>query len=378
MIATSIALLLLVLIVWTLVGYPLAVLMMARFRPAPEVQRQGSTPSIDVIIPVRNGSRWLEAKIQSVFSQHYPSESIHVIVVSDGSSDSTAEIASAWCAREARVTFLEIAPSGKSVALNTAMERSRAEIVVMTDVRQPLDPECLRFLVEAFADPSVGVVSGELRIREDGAAPAVSLYWRLETKLRHALGRLDSMLGATGPIYAIRRSEVRRVPPGTILDDMFLPLGAFFNGKRLVSEPRAIAWDEPMDLRTEFSRKVRTLAGNYQLMVREPRLLSPLRNRMFGHYLSYKVARLLLPHMILLFALTSLFVPAPLGTVLLAALAAIGITALCDRFVPSATVVSKFSRPVATFATLVWAAFLAQKIFFVPADSLWVPTKSTR
>jgi len=366
------------LILWTVVGYPLVVLLLARAWPAPAIQRAGTTPLLDVVIPVKNGSRWLDAKLASVVSQRYPAERIRVIVMSDGSTDGTVEIASRWCSRDARVEVHEIPPSGKSAALNVAMEMSTAEIVVLTDVRQPLDPDCLRFLVEAFADPSVGVVSGELRIREDGTAPAVSLYWRLETKLRHALGRLDSMLGATGPIYAIRRSEVRRVPPGTILDDMFLPLGAFFNGKRLVSEPRAIAWDEAMDLGTEFSRKVRTLAGNYQLLVREPRLLSPFANRMLWHYLSYKIARLMLPHFLLLLAVVSLFVPVPLGPVLIAAQLLFLIIALGDRFVPATLVIHKISRPVATFATMVWAAFLAQKIFFVSGESLWIPTKSTR
>ena len=378
MIATGIALALIFLVGWTLVGYPCVVLLLARLWPAPTVRRAAATPLLDVAIPVKNGSRWLDAKLASVVAQRYPADRIRIILVSDGSTDQTVEIASQWQARDARVELREIPPSGKSVALNAAMEMSTAEIVVLTDVRQPLDPDCLRFLVEAFADPTVGAVSGELRIREDGTAPSVSLYWRLETMLRHALGRLDSMLGATGPIYAIRRSEVRRVPPGTILDDMFLPLGAFFNGKRLVSEPRAVAWDESMDLGTEFSRKVRTLAGNYQLLVREPRLLSPFKNRMFWHYLSYKVARLMLPHFLLLLVVVSLFLPAPLRSVLLVSQAIFLLIALCDRFVPSTLVVSKISRPVATFATMVWAAFLAQKIFFVPGDSLWIPTKSTR
>jgi cellulose synthase/poly-beta-1,6-N-acetylglucosamine synthase-like glycosyltransferase len=250
--------------------------------------------------------------------------------------------------------------------------------VVFTDVRQPLAPDCIREIVCPFADPTVGVVSGELRIRGTGGMPtAPSTYWRLETRLRHALARVDSTLGATGPIYAVRRALVRPVPPGLILDDMYLPLGAFFDGYRLVTEPRAVAWDEEMDATTEFRRKVRTLAGNYQLLRYEPRLLLPWRNRMFWHYISYKIGRLLLPQLLIVLFIATIFLPPALRWPLLALQATGYLVAAVDPWVPSASPLKRVSAPARSVLAMMMAALLAQKVFFVPAESLWVPTRTT-
>jgi hypothetical protein len=204
-----------------------------------------------------------------------------------------------------------------------------------------------------------------------------STYWRLETALRHALARVDSTLGATGPIYAIRRALVRPLPAGLILDDMYLPLGAFFAGYRLVTDPRAVAWDEEMDVTTEFRRKVRTLAGNYQLLRHEPRLLLPWRNRMFWHYLSYKLGRLLLPQLLIVLFVASIFLPPALRWPLLALQAAGYLAAAADPWVPAASPLKRVSAPAHSVLAMMAAAFLAQKVFFVQPESLWVPTRTT-
>ncbi|MES2523917.1 MAG: glycosyltransferase family 2 protein [Gemmatimonadota bacterium] len=364
------------LIAWIVVGYPVIVLALARLRPGRPIAKAAITPRIDVVVPVRNGARWLAAKLASIRSQDYPARLVRVIVVSDGSTDETAAIVREAAAVHGNIVLLELPPGGKATALNAAFDASSADVLVLTDVRQMLDASCIRTLVQSLADPSVGVVSGELRIGSAGDEEAVSLYWRLETRLRHALSSLDSMLGATGPIYALRRELFRTVPPGTILDDMYLPLGAFFQGFRLVSEPRAVAWDEPMDLKTEFGRKVRTMAGSYQLMSLEPRLLTPRSNRMLWHYLSYKVGRLLLPHLFIALFLASCFLPGRWMQLTVGAQCFVYLLAFADPVLPRWFPLSRLSRPVRAMSALIVAAFVAQKIFFVRAESIWVPTRS--
>jgi poly-beta-1,6-N-acetyl-D-glucosamine synthase len=363
---------------WIVVGYPLSVLALAKHRPGPPIRKAPIVPSVTAVVAVRNGAAWLGAKLESLLAQDYPAASLTVLVVSDGSTDATAEIARVHASRDARVRVLEIPRGGKAAALNAAFSRDVGEILVLTDVRQPLATGCIRELVASFADASVGAVSGELRIRDAGGAPSVpSTYWRLETELRHALARVDSTLGVTGPIYAIRKRLVRPIPAGLILDDMYLPLGAFFAGYRLVSEPRAVAWDEPMDVATEFRRKVRTLAGNYQLLRFEPRLLLPWRNRMFWHYLSYKIGRLLLPHLLIVLFVASIFLPPPLRWPILGAQVLAYLLAIVDPWVPSASRLKRLTSPVSSALALIAAAFVAQKVFFVRAESLWIPTRTT-
>lgn len=363
---------------WIVLGYPIVVLALARYRPGRAIHKAPISPSVTAVVAVRNGAGWLAAKIDSLLEQDYPPGSLSILIVSDGSTDSTADIGRAQSRRDPRIVVLEVPRGGKASALNAAFSRATGDVLVLTDVRQPLAPDCIREMVAAFADPTVGAVSGELRIREaDGRRSVPSTYWRLETRLRHALARIDSTLGVTGPIYAIRKSLVRPIPAGLILDDMYLPLGAFFAGYRLVSEPLAVAWDEPMDVATEFRRKVRTLAGNYQLLRFEPRLLLPWRNRMFWHYLSYKIGRLMLPHLLIALFLASIFLPPALRVPILGVQIVGYLLAVVDPWVPSASRLKRLSGPVSSALALIAAAFVAQKVFFVRAESLWVPTRTS-
>ena len=363
---------------WIVLGYPIVVLTLARHRPGRPIAKAPITPSVTVVVAVRNGAAWLGAKLDSLLSQDYQSGALSILIVSDGSTDATAEIGRAYARDHARVDVLDVPRGGKASALNAAFARATGELLVLTDVRQPLAADCVRQMVASFADPSVGAVSGELRIRDAGGGLSVpSTYWRLETRLRHALARIDSTLGVTGPIYTIRRNLVRPIPPGLILDDMYLPLGAFFAGYRLVSEPLAVAWDEPMDVATEFRRKVRTLAGNYQLLRFERRLLLPWHNRMFWHYLSYKIGRLLLPHLLIALLVASIFLPTALRWPILGAQLLGYLLAAVDPWIPTASRLKRLTGPVSSALAMIAAAFIAQKIFFVPAESLWVPTRTT-
>jgi cellulose synthase/poly-beta-1,6-N-acetylglucosamine synthase-like glycosyltransferase len=123
-------------------------------------------------------------------------------------------------------------------------------------------------------------------------------------KLESASG---SVVGVTGAIYAIRREFYREMPPGTILDDVFIPMNVARMGKRVVFLPTAVAHDRLSSQRgKEFSRKVRTLTGNYQLLRLSPWLLSTANPLLF-RFLSHKVLRLASPLLIVLMLLASLF-----------------------------------------------------------------------
>jgi cellulose synthase/poly-beta-1,6-N-acetylglucosamine synthase-like glycosyltransferase len=174
-----------------------------------------------------------------------------------------------------------------------------AEILVLTDARQRLAVDAVRELAANFADPAVGAVSGELHLDEDSPSAVgqgVGLYWTYEKWIRQAESRLDSSVGVTGAIYAVRRSLFRALDPRTILDDVAVPMSAVLAGYRVVFEPGARAMDSVAESPArEYRRKVRTLAGNYQLLRLEPALLLPWRNRLFWQFVSHKVSRLAVP-----------------------------------------------------------------------------------
>ena len=171
------------------------------------------------------------------------------------------------------------AAHGKAGALNRAMRRATGEIVVFADVRQSFDPKAIRELVANFADAQVGAVSGELLLMDESRQEAttdVGLYWRYEKALRSLESDVHSIAGATGAIYAIRRELYEELPENTLLDDVLTPMRIVLKGKRTVFDPDAKAYDTvaccPL---AEYGRKVRTLTGNYQLVIRRRRRSFP-------------------------------------------------------------------------------------------------------
>jgi len=184
--------------------------------------------------------------------------------------------------------------------VNALVPLVSGEIVVFADARQRFEPQTVRQLVANFADPHVGAASGELVITAGNAtAPAghgAAMYWRYEKAIRSAEGRVDSTIGATGAIYAIRRALFEPIPEDTLLDDVLIPLRVVRRGYRVVFEPEARAYDGASSTALqEFVRKTRTIAGMFQLMAREGWLINPLQNRLWFETISHKVLRVALP-----------------------------------------------------------------------------------
>lgn len=359
---------------WILVGYPLWLAWRVRQRVRP-VRKGPVSHTVSVIIPVRNGGSFLAAKLDSVLAQDYPREHISdILVLSDASTDDTDAIAMSYAAQGVR--FLRLQAGGKCAALTRAFGEVSGDLLLLTDVRQRLETNCLSRLAACFADPEVGAASGELRIRdgETAAEARIGLYWRFESWIRFALSQIDSMLGATGPVYVIRRALATPIPAECLLDDMFLPLSAFRRGYRLVQEPAAIAWDYPTALDGEFRRKVRTLAGNYQLLRYHPWLLGP-GNRMWIHYMSIKIGRLLLPFLLLLLLITSPGLPAPANWIALGAQMAFYLLALVDPWWPEKAPGKSITSAVRAFVVMMLAALAAVRVFFVEPTSLWKETR---
>ena len=359
---------------YTLFGYPLLLGLLARRRARP-VRKAAWPATVSVILPVYNGEPWIAAKLESILALNYPRELMEILVVSDGSSDATGRIVGGFTDR-ARIEFLDVPQGGKAAALNAALAIAGGEILFFTDVRQQLHPDSLANLIACFADPQVGVASGELVIR-DGAGleeASVGLYWKYEKWIRKQLSSLDSVMGATGCIYAMRRELASPLPAGTLNDDMYLPLCAFFRGLRVILDGAALAFDCPTPLASEFRRKVRTLAGVYQIVGFFPALLGP-RNRMWIHFFSHKLARLLMPWAMIAAAVASFGLPAPWKAWAIGAQAAAYVLALLDACLPARFPLKRLTSPVRTFAVLMTASLCAVAIFFVPPRLLWRETR---
>jgi biofilm PGA synthesis N-glycosyltransferase PgaC len=332
-------------VVYVYAGYPALLVVWARLRPRrepPTADPAAALPTVSIVIAARNEAARLPARIDNLLALDYPSELRQIIVVSDGSTDDTLGI----LARYAGVVEPIAAPSrGKAASVNAGVARATGEILIFADARQMFAPDALRELVAPFADASIGGVTGELlldceasevagrragterrrlradrRSRDDRGpgrrnpdldrrggvvstiADGIGLYWRYEKRLRRLESAVGSTLGATGAIYALRRALYRPLPASTILDDVLTPMRAVLAGYRVVFSERAFAFDRAAsDAGAEQRRKVRTLAGNVQIIGQEPRLLVPFVNPVWLQYVSHKLGRLVVPYALLAF-----------------------------------------------------------------------------
>ena len=285
----------LALVAFAYAGYPLVMALMARVRPRP-VHASAALPMIDVLLVVHNGMRELPAKLDSLLSLDYPQDRLRINVACDGCTDGSDRFAAQRDPQRIRV-FAFTERRGKSACLGNVVPLLDADIVLFNDVRQRIDPGAARALASALADPTVGAASGELVLEAgDGYGKGVDAYWRYEKAIRRMESASGSLVGATGALYAARRTLIPAIPGGIVLDDMWIPLGIARAGYRTVFVPAALAFDRtPDNPADEERRKRRTLAGNFQLIHLQPSLAipgaHPLAWRLWGH----KWLRLLAP-----------------------------------------------------------------------------------
>ena len=293
-------------VLYTYAGYPLVMWLLARLRALP---REIATikPSVSVVLAVHNGIDRLPGKIQHLLDLDY-SEIKEIIIVSDGSTDGTAELLAREQSKRIKAVILK-EHGGKAVAVNAGVALASGDVLLFVDIRPEIAPGAVQGLVNNFADPTVGCVAGELILKQEGhdaASGAVGgLYWRYEQWIRKCEAAFDSPVGVYGGFYAIRRELFTPMPAGIILDDMFQPLSIIRQGYRSVLAPGAFVFDIwPKKVEGEFHRKVRTLAGNFQLFKMAPWTLS-FKNRTVFQLVSHKAMRLVVPYLLILLLVSS-------------------------------------------------------------------------
>jgi biofilm PGA synthesis N-glycosyltransferase PgaC len=326
----------------------------------PRVSRASSPKSVSIVLAVHNGA---EAVGRRVFELSTAIETSglrgELFVISDGSTDGTAALARA--SGGAKVTVIEVPSNiGKAAAMSVGCDNSSAEIIVFADVRQTWAVDALQNLLAGFENPEVGAVSGDLTLQSaTGVVGGVGLYWRYEKWLRKLESDVCSVVGVTGAISAVRRELFPGIPRGTVLDDVYWPLCVAMQGFRVIHNENARAFDRlPDRVGDEFRRKVRTLSGNFQLLVRLPSVLLPWRNPIWLQFVSHKLLRLICPWALLVMFCTSAGLNSTLyrcAFMMQASIYAIGLIGLLPGLSSKSRVVSA----VGSFLVLNAAAWLA-------------------
>jgi len=370
---------------YSYLGYPVWLWLRSRWAPRP-VRRSSdrssaAAPAVSAVMVVRNEEAVVARKLENLLTLDYPREKLDVVVVSDGSSDRTPSILtgyagdSGWGAR-VRILMKPVS-QGKAAGLNDAFKLATGDVLLLTDARQQIEPGALRLLIENFADPDVGAASGELMLGDPvggETGQGIGLYWRVEKKIRELESASGSVAGATGAIYCVRRTllDPSPLPEGTILDDVLLPMQIVRKGFRVVFDSRARAWDSPdLGEGREFSRKVRTLSGNYQLLQLAPWLLSS-ENAIRFEFISHKLSRLAVPFALLGLLASSIFLPSPLYRAALEVQLAFYGLSLAAMAGVKIGPLSRIADPARTFVVLNSAAMVAFVNFVTGRKAVWV------
>jgi cellulose synthase/poly-beta-1,6-N-acetylglucosamine synthase-like glycosyltransferase len=296
-------------VVYAYVGYPVLLRALAALG-GPGPGRRGANPpepalpSVTLIMPVHNEASVIARKLENTAALDYPRDKLEVLVVSDASTDDTAEIVRA--SRVPGVRLLELAErGGKARALNCGLRNSSSEIVCFSDASIMLDPGALTALMANFADPAVGCASGEDAIDGGGGE---RLYGRYELGIRRLESRFASIVGASGCFYAQRRSLCREFAEG-LAPDFLSVLDTVEQGYRAVSDPAATgSMTSLRSSHAEFQRKVRTILRGIATLASRARMLDPVRHGRFAFLLvSHKLVRWSVPFFLIVLLVANAF-----------------------------------------------------------------------
>jgi cellulose synthase/poly-beta-1,6-N-acetylglucosamine synthase-like glycosyltransferase len=289
-------------VVYAYAGYPLLLMGMKKYHNRELGGGIAATaaphePTVSILIPMFNEADVIGAKLSNTLELDYPQEKLQVIVISDGSTDSSAAQVQACAPRGVKLAALP-ERQGKAAALNLGLSRATHEIVVFSDASILLSKDAIKQIVLPFVNPDVGCVSGEDRIDGSGGE---GFYGRYELFLRRLESKVGSIVGASGCFYAQRRALCSPFPQG-LAPDFLSVLCTVEMGFRAVTAPAAVGHMSSLsNPRDEFSRKVRTVLRGMTTLFEKRNLLNPFRHSIFSlELLSHKVLRWLVPVLLIL------------------------------------------------------------------------------
>ncbi|MBC7713435.1 MAG: glycosyltransferase family 2 protein [Rhizobacter sp.] len=289
---------LLIIMFYSYFGYPLTLIFLSLFSRHKVLKNDQYLPEVSLLIAAYNEEDTIAEKIKNSLELTYPKDKMEIVVVSDGSTDKTDEIVKSYASSGIRLFRVE-GRVGKTEARNQAVLAMRKEIIVFSDATAVYEKDAIQKLVRNFADPTVGMVSGNLKYFDKGQGSmglATKLYWNYEKMIKKAQSRLFTLTGAVGCINAFRRNLYHVLPPN-IIEDFTEPLMIVAQDYRIVYEEEAVSYERTTQKPSqEFSMRVRVIRGGMKGFIYASRRLTFKKHsfvffQLFGH----KVLRWLMP-----------------------------------------------------------------------------------
>ncbi len=295
-------------------GYPILLkIIRLCFRPpvATEVRQSEFLPSITILMPAYNEAAYIAEKIRNLACLDYPSHKLEVVLVSDGSTDSTISLAQKtsvepYC-KNLRIKIVEQKENkGKVYLLNKFIPAITTDLVALTDVSSLISVDALKVCAERFSDPLIGGVNGNYRLLNPGSE-GEARYWEYQREIKIGEEKLGSVLGAHGAFYMIRNKLFSKIPDDTVNDDFVIPMNIVSQGYKVVYEPRVNAVElECASTQQDWRRRLRISFGNTQQVIYLSELFNPRFRGVAFAFFSGKGLRVSMPFFMIVSFLGSL------------------------------------------------------------------------
>lgn len=337
--------------------YPAAMWLLSSLRRHPRSAPDAAKGSASVVIATRDDVDVVSRRIANLEAHRAELDRLEIIVAVDRRCPIECERYRDTLGSRAVVVEGD-APGGKAVTLNAGVRAATHDIVIFTDSNQEFLPGALTDLVQTVRQPGIGAATGRIALENNRRSLLLTVFWTYESWLRNVESAVDSIVGVTGAIYALRKTFWEPLPAGLINDDVYVAFAVAHKGARVVTCETAFAVDRrKFTAREEFRRKVRTLTGVLQLCVLCPLIINPRRNRLWVQFVFHKLLRFSTPYWLLLAAL-GVVLAYPVQSVALA-IAAVIASAMVTVVSPRSSLIFRVVRQAGWSALLLSAPFVA-------------------
>lgn len=288
---------LIALIFYTYFGYPLILLIIAKFKNG-NIRKEEVWPTVSIIISAHNEEKSIKDKLENTLNLDYPKDKLEIIVASDGSIDQTDNIVNSF--RDSRIKLISFKErKGKTAVQNEAVKSAKGEIILFSDATTNYDPQLLKNIVRNFSDTNVGAVGGELVYMDRNKSligEESGFYWKYEKFLKKKESRITSLIGVSGCCYALRKDLYKPIRPDLISDFVIAQM-IYKDGKKVIYEPDAVSYEDAnSSSKDEFKMRVRVAVRTLFGICYMKSLLNPFK---YGFYslqlISHKILRYMVP-----------------------------------------------------------------------------------
>lgn len=369
-------------IIYIYIGYPFLIIILAKTKQGKSLSKENINPvlPLTIVLIERNEADKIINKLENLIELEYNNDLKSIIIVDDFSTNDSCKIIEKFINnnRSYNITLLKHkSHKGKAEGINTATSYIKSHftdndkrLIMFCDTRQRINNDAVLKLVKHFNDSNVAYVSGSIIIE---TKKGVGMYWKYEQAIRNAESVFYSVVGGTGQLSVIRFESIPELPAQLILDDVYIPMKCVMNGKRVLYEPDAVAYDIEFDMKHELQRKYRTIAGNYQLIKLLPEVLNFKKNPIAFQLISHKFLRLVSPLFLLIMLLSSVMLS--ISGEILAYIVLTGQILFYSTAISGFFLRNKLSRITNTFFMLNIASIVGF-IRFIRADYRWTSSKT--